>query len=195
MKINKGSRILQLDVSGQPNSWLTVEEAISYYAKDQVLYELGSPVVTYHGGINKKTNKESIITTNSIISIKGTRVKSKEFKHFIYLTNKTLFERDHYLCAYCGEVFSQEDLSREHIIPVCQKGENSWMNVVTSCKSCNNHKGGRTLEESNMKLLYLPYIPDRYESFILTQGSKCILADQMEFLLSKISKNSRFNIH
>lgn len=187
-------KILQLDVSGMPQSWITIEEAVTYYAKDMVIYELGNPVATYHGGINRITQEESKITANSIIGIKGTKVKPHDYKRQPPLNNHTLFERDRYLCAYCGEVFRHENLSREHIVPLCQNGENTWMNVVTACKDCNGQKGGRTLEQSNMKLIYLPYVPDRYESFILAEGRR-ILSDQMEFLLRKVPKTSRLKMN
>lgn len=194
MILSPTPKILQLDMSGMPHSWLTIEEAINYYAKDMVIYELGNPVVTYHGGINRITNQESCITANSIIGIKGSKVKSHEFKRQPTLTNETLFQRDRHLCAYCGEVFNHVDLSREHIVPICQDGENTWMNVVTACKHCNGKKGGRTLEQSGMSLIYLPYIPDRYESFILAEGRR-ILSDQMEFLLSRVPKTSRLKMN
>jgi 5-methylcytosine-specific restriction endonuclease McrA len=184
-------RILQLDMAGSPHSWLSLEDAIGYYARDMVLYELGSPVATFRGGINRLTNKESSITANSIISIKSTHVKDAAYHKVPTLTNETLFERDRFVCAYCGEKYHSTDLSREHIVPICQKGANTWMNVVTSCKPCNNRKGGRTLEQSNMSLLYLPYVPNRYEAFIISQGTRRILADQMEFLLKKVPNTSR----
>jgi 5-methylcytosine-specific restriction endonuclease McrA len=178
-------------MSGSPHSWLTIEEAVGYYARDMVIYELGSPVATYRGGINRLTNQESQITANSIISIRSTHVKDSEFKRVPHLTNETLFERDRHVCAYCGDKYHSSDLSREHIIPTCQKGANTWMNVVTACKPCNGKKGGRTLDQANMSLLYLPYVPNRYEAFILDQGTRRILADQMEFLLKKVPNTSR----
>lgn len=188
-------KILKLDMSGSPHSWVTIEDAVSYYARDMVIYELGSPVATYHGGINRLTNEESTITTNSIIAIKSTRIKDRDYQKPTALTNPTLFERDRHVCAYCGDKFHSTDLSREHIIPTCQKGLNTWMNVVTACKPCNNRKGGRTLEQSNMSLLYLPYVPNRYEAFILEEGTRRILADQMDFLLKKVPNTSRLKVN
>ena len=40
-----------------------------------------------------------------------------------------------------------------------------------------------------MPLLYLPYIPSRWEDFILV--NRHILADQMEYLLAKVPSTSR----
>ena len=40
-----------------------------------------------------------------------------------------------------------------------------------------------------MKLHYVPYVPNRYEAFIL--ANRKILADQVEFLLMGVPKHSR----
>lgn len=194
-QLNCTPRILQIDSSGMPRQWLHIEDAITYYARDMVCFELGSPVVTFRGGINRITQEQSQITANSIIAIKGQSGKKLDFSRTPKLVNETLFERDRYVCAYCGGLFTSRELSREHIVPKGQGGKDTWMNVVTACKHCNSIKGCRTLEQSRMSLLYLPYTPDRYENFILTQGTRRILADQMEFLLSKVSKNSRLKLN
>lgn len=188
-KIQPTPKILQVAPSGMPKKWITLQEAVSYYASDMVLFELGSPVKTFRGGYNRITASQSEITTNSIIAIKGSNFyeNNREPK----LTNESLFERDRHLCAYCGDHFIHKDLSRDHIKPICQKGEDIWMNVVTACKFCNNIKGGRNLEQSKMSLLYLPYVPNKYEAFILSEGSHRILTDQMDFLRSKVAKTSR----
>lgn len=194
-QLNPIPSILKVDLSGVPTEWITIEEAIGYYATDKVIFELGSPVATYRGGYNRITEAQSEITANSIIGVKGNMGGKYVFNRVPALTNETLFERDRYVCAYCGEHFHHKQLSREHINPRCQQGQDTWMNVVTSCKDCNNQKGGRTLEQAKMSLLYLPYVPDTYESFILQQGTRRILADQMEFLLRKVPKTSRLKIN
>ena len=43
-----------------------------------------------------------------------------------------------------------------------------------------------------MKLHYVPYVPNRYEAFILS--NRKILADQMEFLLQGVPKSSRMHM-
>jgi len=69
-------------------------------------------------------------------------------------------------------------------------GRDVWENVVTACDTCNHvKKRDRTPEESGMPLAYLPYAPCRYEHFILS--GRDILADQMAYLLAKVSRTSR----
>ena len=67
-----------------------------------------------------------------------------------------------------------------------------WMNVVTSCRSCNHRKSHRTPKQVNMPLLYAPYVPSLWEDFILR--NRRILADQMEFLMAHVPKSSRLLI-
>src|SRR5256885_9460463 len=75
-------------------------------------------------------------------------------------------------------VFHENDLTREHIVPISAGGGHQWMNLVTACRSCNHRKGARTPEQARMPLLYTPYIPSLWEDFILR--NRRILADQME---------------
>ena len=63
--------ILGLDMSGMPNRWLFVEQAITYHARDMVAWSLGRVVCTYHGGICRVTGERSSLSTKSIIAIKG----------------------------------------------------------------------------------------------------------------------------
>lgn len=188
----KNPKILKLNSAGLPQEWISTDEAVTYYATDMVLFELGTTVITYHGGINRLTQKQSIINANSIIAIKGGFHKNFNSRTPA-LTNHALFERDRYTCAYCGGLFKSEKLSRDHIKPKGQGGLDIWMNVVTACRVCNSNKGCRTVEQARMPLLYTPYVPDIYEEFILKQGAKKILADQMEYLLHNVNKQSRIH--
>jgi hypothetical protein len=79
-------------------------------------------------------------------------------------------------------------LSRDHVKPLSQGGRDKWVNCVTACKRCNNHKAGRTPEQAGMELLAIPFKPTHAE-YVYLQGRK-ILADQMEFLLAHFPRNS-----
>ena len=43
-----------------------------------------------------------------------------------------------------------------------------------------------------MPLLYVPYVPNRHEHFILR--NRRILADQMEFLMAHLPQSSRLHV-
>jgi 5-methylcytosine-specific restriction endonuclease McrA len=95
------------------------------------------------------------------------------------------------VCAYCGGHFHETELTREHITPLAQRGRDHWMNVVTACRACNHRKSDRTPEQARMPLLYAPYVPSLWEDFILR--NRRILADQMEFLMAHLPRNSRLH--
>lgn len=184
--------ILQLDSNGQPNKWITWQDAAVYHAKGLVSWSLGEVETVIRGGNNRLTGEQSIIRTSSIIAVKG-QASGKRRHRPPSLNNRELFRRDRYMCAYCGGVFKELHLSRDHIIPRAKGGQDVWMNVVTACGKCNQKKDDKTLDEAGMELLYTPYVPSRAEHLILANRS--ILADQMEFLLSFVDENSRIREH
>lgn len=182
-------KVLKLSAQGLPQSWISLEEAVLHYAADEVRWECGAEIAVFRGGHNAVTGDQSVVRINSIIGTKGVpRVNPHELKPA--LTNSKLFARDRHMCAYCGKVFEDTMLTREHVVPFAQRGQNTWMNVVTACRSCNHRKGPRTPEQAHMPLLYAPYVPSLWEDFILR--NRRILADQMEFLLAHVPKSSRW---
>jgi 5-methylcytosine-specific restriction endonuclease McrA len=181
--------VLALDASGLPRAWVNIDDAICYHAKGQVVWSLGETIATYRGGY-RNDGTQSKLETQSIIAVKGSVSLEKIGK--VVLTNKTLFGRDRHMCAYCGTVKGNSDLSRDHIVPKYHNGKDVWMNVVTSCMPCNAKKGSKTLEKANMQLLYIPYEPNHYERMILE--NRHILADQMDYLLSGVPKHSRVRL-
>ncbi|MBS0316978.1 MAG: HNH endonuclease [Proteobacteria bacterium] len=181
-------KVLKLSAQGLPQSWISLEQAVIHYAASEVRWEAGGQVAVFRGGQNAVTGQQSIIAVNSIIGTKGVPSISP-FQLKPGLTNAKLFARDRNICAYCGNQFHEEDLTREHIVPFAQNGIDKWMNVVTACRACNHRKGSRTPEQAHMPLLYTPYVPSLWEDFILR--NRRILADQMEFLMAHLPKTSR----
>ena len=180
--------VLALDISGVPRQWISTDDAISYLATNSVAWSMGDVVAQYRGGV-QKDGTMSYLETPSIIAIKGHGFNPYKHSH-VALSNRTLFGRDRHVCAYCGGHFpNHTHLSRDHILPRYHGGENTWMNVVTACKDCNAKKGHKTLKEAGLELLYAPYEPSHYENMILQ--NRTIRADQMEYLLSGVPKNSR----
>jgi hypothetical protein len=188
--LDRGSKVkvLKLSAQGLPQSWISLEHAVLHYAADEVRWEAGEEIAVFHGGHNAVTGQQSVITVNSIIGTKGVP-NINPFELRPGLTNLKLFARDRHICAYCGDLFQESELTREHIIPFAQHGQDTWMNVVTACRPCNHRKSSRTPEQARMPLLYAPYVPSLWEDFILR--NRRILADQMEFLTAHLPKHSR----
>lgn len=180
--------ILQLDIAGNPHQWINFETSAYHYAKGNVGWSMGEANFDLRGGTNAISGERSILTINTIVAIKG-KLNDKAMIHYnrVPLTNRTLFRRDQNVCGYCGS--TNGHLTRDHIHPTSRGGRNIWMNVIAACEHCNKVKGNMTCEEADMPLLMLPYIPNRSEWLILQNRN--ILADQMQFLLKRVPKDSR----
>lgn len=83
------------------------------------------------------------------------RLPCKELK----LTRNNVFERDRCTCQYCGQVFPDEDLNLDHVIPRDRGGKTTWENIVCSCISCNSHKANRLPHEAGLRLIRRPVRP------------------------------------
>lgn len=181
--------ILTLDQHGVPHRWVTWQHACFYYAKDLVAWSIGEHCFTFRGGTNRVTGQRSEIHANSIIAIRGKALASRALFQVPPLDNRELFHRDRHICAYCGDELPTVRLTRDHVLPVSQGGRDTWMNVVTACRTCNQKKSGRTPEQAGMQLLYAPYVPNKAEYLILC--NRHILVDQMDFLARHVPKTSR----
>jgi len=183
-------QVLRTDAAGMPLDWISYKEAVRCYHAGLVLYSCGRQIYRVRGGLNALSGNRSVIGVHSIIATPS-EAQSK-FHHLPSyappLTNKTLFSRDGMICLYCGNEFSRNDLSRDHVRPVSQSGDDNWTNVVTACKRCNNFKAGRTPEQAGMQLLAVPFKPTHAE-YVYLRGRR-VLADQMEFLKAHFPRTS-----
>jgi hypothetical protein len=182
--------VLRTDVSGMPLEWINYQDAVRLYHLEQIAYTCGTLLYRVHGGINARTGRRSMIEVNSIVATRGGAYAQLRASPSYEppLSNSALFRRDFNMCLYCGGTFAVHDLSRDHVTPLVQGGSNDWNNVVTACKRCNHHKGGRTPEQAGMQLLAIPFTPNHAE-YVYLQGRR-ILADQMAFLRAHFPRTS-----
>ncbi len=83
----------------------------------------------------------------------------KHKKSIVKFSRTNVFARDEYQCQYCGQDSSKGNLTLDHIVPIVQGGDKTWENIVTSCRGCNQRKGGRTPRQAGMKLIRKPTEP------------------------------------
>jgi hypothetical protein len=86
-------KVLKLSAQGLPQSWISLEQAVTHYAADEVRWELGARVAVFRGGHNALTGLQSIIHVNSIIGTRGVP-NINPFNLKPGLTNGKLFARD-----------------------------------------------------------------------------------------------------
>ena len=65
---------------------------------------------------------------------------------------KAVYDRDGWLCFYCGERVNEENVTLDHYVPVCKGGGNTKDNLKTACLVCNSIKSGKTYDEA------IPYL-------------------------------------
>ena len=104
--------------------------------------EISSPSVTF--------KLPSVIVLKTVV---------KFISRGIRPSRKNILSRDKNQCQYCGIIEAPNDMTIDHVIPRSRGGGNTWSNLVTCCKKCNQKKRDRTPEEANMNLLNKPRRP------------------------------------
>jgi 5-methylcytosine-specific restriction endonuclease McrA len=94
----------------------------------------------------------------------------------VKLTKREILRRDDYTCQYCRQRLSY--LTIDHVIPRHMGGQHTWHNLVTACPSCNHRKGGRTVEQAQMRLIRPPAEPPLSARYIFARH----LRDNSEWL-------------
>ena len=85
--------VLQLDVSGRPQSWISAKEAACIYASDGIAWTLGVPFYVLRGGMQKRTGLQSRIEVHPIIAVRGV-VPTRAWRQTPALSNPKLFVRN-----------------------------------------------------------------------------------------------------
>ena len=188
--VGLGQPVLRADVAGMPLEWVDYKEAARLYHQGQVAYACGSTLYRLHGGTNALSGRRTVLEVSSIICTIGHTANPGNTRHDYVppLNNQTLFRRDGYLCMYCAQRFTAAELSRDHIRPFSQGGQDTWNNVVTACRRCNNAKASRTPEQAHMQLVAVPFTPT-YAEYIFLKGRR-VMADQMQYLLAHFPRSS-----
>ena len=185
------SQVLQLDIQGTPQAWITLEQAATHVVRGAVAWTDGdAPLAVLRGGFNVPRGAPSLLAVPPIMALHGA-AHVNLFDIAPAVIKGKLLRRDRHTCAYCGQVHAERALQCEHIVPASRGGAWSWMNLVTACAACNGRKANRTPEEAGMPLLYLPYVPSRFESFLLE--GRHIRADVHHWLGTRLPRHSRLN--
>lgn len=184
-------RVLQLDINGVPQAWISQEEAACHMATDSVAWFDGAePLAVMRGGFNALTGRQSTLEIYPILALRGAAAVNL-FEVPPVFSSAKCFRRDRMTCGYCGLVFPEGELTIDHILPASRGGKLSFTNAISACRFCNGRKANRTPEEAGMPLVYLPYLPSRHEDFLL--AGRNIRADVHDWLASRLPKGSRLS--
>jgi len=183
--------VLQLDITGVPQSWISQQDAAGHMATDSVAWVDGAePLAVMRGGFNAITGRQSTLEIYPIVALRGAAAVNL-FEVPPVFSSAKCFRRDLFRCGFCSEQFAESELTIDHIVPASRGGKLSFMNGISACSFCNSRKRDRTPEEASMPLVFLPYVPSRFEDFIL--AGRNIRGDVHEWLASRLPKGSRLS--
>ncbi len=143
-------RSLLLNASFQPLQVIPWQKAIQlfYLGKVEIVEESDREIRT----VSFRIKVPLVIRLVKLIPQRARR-------EMVRFTRSNIFLRDNYQCQYCGTHPPTHSLTLDHVIPVVYGGPKTWDNIVTSCRQCNQNKGGRTPQQAKMKLMQKPKKP------------------------------------
>ncbi len=138
--------VLVLNANFEPLNVCNMRKAVCLMVMDKAQLVMNGRGIIQT--IDRNFPRPSVIRLQNMVHRPRPRVK---------LTRKEIFRRDNFTCQYCGTTSGV--LTIDHVIPRHLNGPHEWDNVVTACSYCNHKKGGRTLEQSGMRLFNAPEEP------------------------------------
>lgn len=148
--------VLVLNANYEPLNVCTTRRAMGL-----IMTEKASLVLNGRGwihSVNRAFPRPSIIRLGKMI---------RRPRPHVRLTKREVLRRDDYMCQYCGK--RAPYLTLDHVIPRRLGGNHSWDNLVAACPSCNHRKGGRTIEQANMRLLHQPVEPPSSADYLFAR--------------------------
>ncbi len=142
-------QVLLLNKNFEPISIINWRRAVCLFFLDKVeiVEEYDYPIRSQH----------LIIKMPAVVRLLHNFKRSRKNVGF---SKNNIFARDRWNCQYCGERFSANELTLDHVIPKSKGGKTCWENVVSCCSECNSKKANNTPQEARMVLLKNPVKPD-----------------------------------
>ncbi len=145
------------------NADFTYLSTISWRQAVRLMYKGKAEVLKTTNKVIHSINKLTSITIPKILRL--VKIIRTVFKNKVPFSKRNVFVRDNFTCLYCGKV--ENRMTIDHVKPQSKGGRSTFNNCVTSCKSCNNKKGSRSLSETGMFLKKQPYTPTIMEFIII----------------------------
>jgi len=152
-RISLSEPVLVLNANYEPLNVCTIRRALGLIVSDKA-----SMISNGRGEIR------TVRSTFPIPSVIRLERMIKRPRPTVKLNKQEVFRRDNFTCQYCGQQTNQ--LTIDHVMPRRLGGSFSWENLVAACPPCNHRKGGRTVEQANMKLRHSPKAPAASANYI-----------------------------
>lgn len=163
-------KTLLLDSSYMAKGVISSERAFVIYYKGNC--EIIDSYPEKFGLVKKDIDilKPAVILVKSYIEVTGDQK--------VALNRENIYKRDNYECVYCQTSYPIKNLTLDHVLPQSKGGPDTWENLVTACKKCNNMKADLTLLELGvdipkpsrphylMLLKKIEHIPEEWKPYL-----------------------------
>ena len=167
MKEISHKNCLVLNADYTPVRIVSWQKALQIYYKYQNSKKYSVEIVDFYkndfiaGANNKKYPVPAVVKISKYRNVRYEDVK---------FSRRNVFIRDDFTCQYCGKKHNENELTRDHVVPRSKWTKKSsstvWTNIITACRPCNTRKGNKTLQQSGMKILKEPTIPDKSRKYL-----------------------------
>jgi hypothetical protein len=136
---------------GDTLSYSSVQQALTGLEEKRIISKAGE--TNREGTLYKIFLPEEIEICQKLMSLKEQDIvkpvdEQKELDYYNVQENRLqVFERDGYKCHYCNKQLTRFTATLDHIQPVSEGGDNSYLNLTTACLHCNSRRGSRPVME------------------------------------------------
>lgn len=141
--------VLLLNADGSPLSILPLS-TISWQNAVKAMFAQKVHVIKNYDGVLLRSPSFSI-PCPSIVMLNTYHRQPTKAK----FTRRNVYIRDDYKCQYCGNRFTYNELTLDHVVPKSAGGRLTWENSVSACGPCNVKKSNNLTPLPNKK----PIIP------------------------------------
>lgn len=161
---------------------------IVHWQRAMILWAQGKVEVLAEHDVEKRSVQFTFKLPSVVRLLKFVRTRIKA--DAVPFTRANIYRRDDFTCQYCGEEFSTEDLTFDHVIPASRGGRRDWTNIVTACLPCNRKKDDQTPVEAGMVLRKLPRKPSPSPVFKVSVGFRKVPASWRDWLYWNVELDS-----
>lgn len=91
-------------------------------------------------------------------------------------------------CCYCGKRLDDKSIiTKEHIIPVSKRGNNSHFNILKCCKKCNVWRGNKNFKTWKTEVAY--YLSKHKKREGYSEYDLSIILENIEYVQEYVSSN------
>jgi len=159
----------------------------SYYLPIRVLHWQDAVKMVYENTVRVVAEYEDTISSPSVtwkmpavVALK--RSVRRYVKGAVKFSRRNVYARDHYRCQYCGDHFSEESLTYDHVVPRSSGGRREWTNIVSACRPCNSRKRNMPCDIAGMWPLRKPLEPSVMELLSPTIDRASAPEEWLDFL-------------